>query len=404
MGQDVKVALVHDWLTGMRGGERCLEAFLRMYPDADIFTLLHLPGTTSDHIDSRVVRTSFLQRIPWIGRIYRLLLPFYPLAIRQFNFKGYDLIISLSHAAAKNITVPEGSVHVCYCFTPMRYIWDQAKNYFGKATAFLWPIFALLRRWDIRGSRQVTHFIAISEFVAARIRRYYGRSSDVIYPPVETGWIDPVRADTKGVAFLYAGALVPYKRPDQVVRLFNRLEEELWVVGSGPESERLKALAGPNIHFFGRVSDVELADFYKRCRALIFPGKEDFGMIPIECLAAGRPVIGVFAGAFKRSLNCVKHWALSSGESIDLTDKTGVFIAPGEQGEAVDRLEQAISYFIKNEAMFTSGVCTQWARRYSTRVFEESWEDFLKQHQLERFAGIQTGDGVDDAKAEAAAI
>ncbi|MDP1591074.1 MAG: glycosyltransferase, partial [Prosthecobacter sp.] len=298
----MKVALVHDWLTGMRGGERCLLAFLRLYPRADIFTLLHLPGRTSAGIDERVRGTSFLQRLPGIAKYYRLCLPLFPLAVRGFDFTGYDLVISLSHSAVKNIRVPAGCVHVSYCFTPMRYIRDQAWQYFGLATPFLWPVLALLRRWDRRGAQGPDAFVAISRFIAARIRHFYGRDSEVIYPPVDTSWIARAGSGSRGRAFLYAGALVPYKRPELIVRAFNELAEPLWVVGSGPLLSRLKRIAGPNIHFFGQVSDAELSRFSAECRALIFPVREDFGMVPIECLAAGRPVIGLYEGALRETL------------------------------------------------------------------------------------------------------
>ncbi|MFM1849081.1 MAG: hypothetical protein RL417_2555, partial [Pseudomonadota bacterium] len=162
----MKVAIIHDWLTGLRGGERCLQAFLEMYPEADIFTLVHVPGSTAPEIDARVKETSFLQKLPGVRRYYRALLPLFPRAIRSFDLSGYDLVVSLSHAAAKNVQVPQGTLHLCYCFTPMRYIWDQVGVYFGRFTPLLWPIIRALRSWDRRGSKGVDHFIAISDFVA----------------------------------------------------------------------------------------------------------------------------------------------------------------------------------------------------------------------------------------------
>ena len=173
----MRVALVHDWLTGMRGGERCLEAFLCIYPEADIFTLVHVPGKTSPQIDQRVKVTSFLNKVPRIEKLYKAFLPLYPLAIRSFDFTGYDLVISLSHAAAKNVYVPPGIPHVCYCFTPMRYVWDQASAYLrGVKYVCALPLISLLRRWDAQGAKRVSHFIGISTFISARIRRFYGRS------------------------------------------------------------------------------------------------------------------------------------------------------------------------------------------------------------------------------------
>jgi len=365
----MKVALVHDWLTGLRGGERCLEAFLQLYPDADIFTLIHVPGATTAAIDARVKHTSFLQRLPGIQRYYRLCLPLFPRAIRSFEFTGYDLVVSLSHAAAKNITVPAGTLHMCYCFTPMRYVWDQVAVYFGKLTPILWPIIRSLRAWDRRGSAGVDHFVAISDFVAARIRFFYKRSSDVVHPPVETGWIAPAAEGSRGEAFLYAGALVPYKRPDLVVRAFREIDAPLWIVGAGPEEARLRALAGPNVTFFGRVSDAELAEYLRRCRALVFPGTEDFGILPVECLAAGRPVIGLYDGALRETLTGLKPWENSR---VDGEAPTGVFI-PRSRGGEVGALVDTIRTFIAHEGEFTVRACVEQARRFGPDRFAALW-------------------------------
>ena len=262
-----RVALVHDWLTGMRGGERCLEAFLKLYPDADVLTLLHKPGSCSPMIEERVTQTSFLQRIPGISKYYRLFLPLYPMAIKSLDTRGYDFVISLSHAAAKNVKIHSDTVHVSYCFTPMRYAWDQVQSYFGKITPLLWPILMALRKWDKRRSTSVDHFVSISRFVSARIRCFYGRASTVIYPPVDTDWIPTTSAESPGEAFLYAGALVPYKRPDLAVRACTELGLPLWVAGTGSEEERLRKIAGPSVKFLGRVSDEELASLYEIGRA-----------------------------------------------------------------------------------------------------------------------------------------
>ncbi len=370
----MKVALVHDWILGMRGGERCLLNFIQMYPDADIYTLFHRPGTTSQEIDKRVKKVSFLGRLPWAHKFYRYLLPLFPAAINSFKLDGYDLVISLSHAAAKNVKVPRGVHHICFCFTPMRYIWDQAEEYFGRATRFLWPIINYLRDWDMRGSKGVSIFVGISKFVAARIRLFYGRSAEVIYPAVETSWIKPATARF-GSAFLYAGALVPYKRVDLVVEAFNQLGEELWIAGAGPEEERLRQIAAPNVKFFGRVSDSELAECYRNCRALIFPGTEDFGLIPIECMAAGRPVIGAYSGALRETHNGIRPWINSS---ILAKDSTGVFIERGREGD-VTALVEAVRCFLDREKEFSSEVCQKQAQRFSPESFTNNWNQLLVQ-------------------------
>ncbi|MBN8548477.1 MAG: glycosyltransferase [Deltaproteobacteria bacterium] len=373
----MKVALVHDWLTGMRGGERCLQAFLHLYPQADIFTLLHVPGSTSELIDSHVKETSFLQKIPGARKIYRLCLPLYPSAVRQFDFSGYDLVISLSHAAAKNIRVPLGVPHICYCFTPMRYVWDQAQFYFGALTPLLWPVIKAIRAWDRRGSDGVDDFVAISDFVAARIRCFYRRTAEVIYPPVDTSWIDPVESGRPGEAFLYAGALVPYKRVDRVVEAFNLMGERLWIVGRGPEEKRLRKMAGPNIEFFGHVPDRELSSFYRRSRALVFPGTEDFGLIPLECMAAGRPVIALHDGALRETLAGLKPW--TSNELLP-AQASGVFIqnkqGDGEKAQ-LDSLLTSVYYFIRHEQQFQVDSCVRQARAFSPQRFFEAWETFI---------------------------
>ena len=381
----MRCALVHDWLTGRRGGEHCLEAFLSLYPDADIFTLVHVPGATSERIDRNVKGVSFLRYFPKVEKYYRALLPLYPFAARSLDLSGYDLVISLSHAAAKNVSVPKGCVHVCYCFTPMRYIWDQIRFYLGGFTVPAWPLVSLLRKWDVRGSKGVTHFVSISKFVSARIRKFYGRKATVIYPPVDTAWVNNAQVPEaeKGKlellmqpAFLYAGALVPYKRPEVVVEAFKELGLPLWVVGDGPELEKLKRIASSNITFFGRASDGLLAAAYRRCRALIFPGIEDFGMVPVECMAAGRPVIAIHAGATKETV----RGSLSTSRVVD-PHSTGVFIPRKQYGSARGLIE-ALHYFIDHEHLFnaqagqTSEICKEQAARFSIERFTAGWVAF----------------------------
>lgn len=400
----VKVALVHDWLTGMRGGERCLQAFLALYPEADVFTLLHVPGSTSALIDRRVKQVSLINRLPGARRYYRLLLPLYPLAARGFRLEGYDLVVSLSHAAAKNICVPPGSLHLVYCFTPMRYIWDQVHVYFGRATPLAWPLVEALRRWDLSFSARPDRFVAISRFVAARIRCFYGRKASVVYPPVDTSWITPIEAGPgenappPGRAFLYAGALVPYKRADLVVEAFNRLKLPLWIVGSGPQEKKLKAVARSNITFFGAVSDASLAEFYRQCRALVFPGREDFGLIPVECMAAGRPVIGLYEGGSSESILGIRPWDRLSYSLLDGGQATGVFI-PRTGDRKLEALLDSISFFIEREESFTVAACVRQAARFSLRSFFESWNSLPETAALAREPGLSVQGGLNKAAA-----
>jgi glycosyltransferase involved in cell wall biosynthesis len=369
----------------MRGGERCLEAFLCIYPQADIFTLVHVPGKTSALIDSRVKVTSFLNKIPRIGKLYKAFLPLYPLAIRSFDFTGYDLVISLSHAAAKNVYVPAGVPHVCYCFTPMRYVWDQASAYLrGVKYQCALPLISLLRRWDARGAKRVSHFIGISTFISARIRRFYGRSSTVIAPPVRMS--DEVSFELTPEEreffdrhpepfFLCAGALVPYKKIDVAVKAFNQLGHPLWVVGGGPEQPALEAIAGPHVRILSRVSEAFLWECYRRCRALIFPGIEDFGIVPVECLSAGRPVIGIDAGGLRESVVGFRPW---QGSNLVPTEHTGIFVPKDKCGD-VTALMGAVRIFGDVGHRFDPATLKTRARQFSYANFFKAWTSFLEE-------------------------
>lgn len=293
-----RVALVHDWLTGMRGGERCLEVFCELFPGADLYTLLHVPGSVSPLIERRRIVTSFVQRLPAAATRYRHYLPLFPLAVERFDLRGYDLVVSLSHCVAKSVRVPPGALHVCYCFTPMRYVWDLYDDYFGRSRltrALMPPVARALRAWDRATSGRVHRYVAISRFIADRIRRCYGRDADVIHPPVEVDRL-PLGESRDGAFYLVVSALAPYKRVDLAVEAAGRLGRRLVVVGTGQEERRLRRLAGPTVDFLGWRSDEEIAGLYRRARALLFPGVEDFGIVPLEAMAAGCPVIAFGEG------------------------------------------------------------------------------------------------------------
>jgi glycosyltransferase involved in cell wall biosynthesis len=395
----MKVAILHDWLTGLRGGERCLEVFLALYPKADVFSLIHVPGSTSVQIDKQLAGTSWLQRLPGVHKYYRAMLPFFPSATRSLDLTGYDLVISISHAAVKNVRVPEGVPHLCYCLTPMRYVWDQARVYFGKLTPLLWPIIKALQAWDRAGSAGVTRFAAISSFVEARIRCFYGRKADVIYPPVDDYWSRLALPEGVGEAFLYAGALVPYKRADAVVKACTKAGLPLWVVGTGPEEERLRRLAGPSVKFLGKVSDAELRDYYRRARALVFPAKEDFGMIPIECMAAGRPVIALRSGAARETVRGVAPWVRPVGsKSLAALSLTGVFIRDVPQS-LEDEVLKSLEYFVAHEGDFRPEDARSWAEKFSVRRFMQEWLALpeLKKFQVAQAAQRGAGDQLEEA-------
>jgi glycosyltransferase involved in cell wall biosynthesis len=312
------VALVHDWLTGLRGGERVLEQLCQLYPQADIFTLVHLRGSAGPIIERHKITASFLNSLPFAHSHHRRYLPLFPRAVESLDLSGYQLVISTSHAVAKGCVPAEGATHIAYVHTPMRYVWDQFDAYFGPGRAGLATRIAahavapFLRRWDVRSSERAHGIIANSKFVAERIRRFWGREADaVIYPPVDTHRFVPAAEGPDEYA-LVVSALVPYKRVDLAVRAFSRAKRPLWIAGDGPEMGRLRALAGPSVRFLGAVPFEELPRIYARARLFVLPGEEDFGIAPVEAQAAGRPVL-----------------ALGSGGALEtvIEGQTGVFFA-----------------------------------------------------------------------------
>lgn len=297
-----RLALVHDWLTGMRGGEKCLEPLCDAFPEATLHTLLHKVGSTSPAIERMAIQTSALQKVPGIERHYRKLLPLMPWAARGWRVaKDAEVVLSLSHCVAKSIRLPRGVPHLCYCFTPMRYAWDGRDAYLDSWTdrpfrrALAARMLDRFREWDRKTAANVTQFIAISQTVAERIRRNYGRESVVIPPPVDVAYHTPT-GQPRGNAYLVASALVPYKRVDHAVIACTKARRELIVIGTGPERERLERLAGPTVKFLGWQPDEVLREHYRTCRALLFPGDEDFGIVPIEALGCEAPVIALNRG------------------------------------------------------------------------------------------------------------
>ncbi len=299
----LRVALVHDWLTGMRGGEKCLEVLCHAFPHATLYTLLHRRGSTSPTIESMTIRTSPLQSVPGVFRHYRHFLPLMPIAARAWRPRNVDLVVSLSHCVAKSVRVPRGVPHVCYCFTPMRYAWQGRDSYLESwvdrplRRALAGRLLDQLRAWDRITARQVTQFVAISQTIRERIATCYDRDSHVISPPVDTEYYTPAPdSQLRENFYLVVSALVPYKRIDQAVAACTRLGRTLIVIGAGPEQQRLKKLAGSTIQFLGWQPDEVIRDHYRRCRALLFPGEEDFGIVPVEALACGSPVLALGQG------------------------------------------------------------------------------------------------------------
>jgi glycosyltransferase involved in cell wall biosynthesis len=298
----MRVALIHDWLTGMRGGEKVLEVLCELYPDADIFTLFHHRGSVSPRIERHRITTSFVQHLPLADVHYRRYLPLFPLAIRQFQLSSYDLVISSSHCVAKSALSPKGTPHLCYCHSPMRYAWDQFDAYFGPdrvgpaMSRFVYrPVLDRLARWDAATADRVDRFVANSRHVAGRIHRYYNRDATIVYPPVDTDFFHPA-ATPPGSHFLIVSALVPYKRIDMAIAACARVGAPLRIVGDGPERDRLVRHAGATVTWVGRISDEQIRDEYRRAAAVLLPGEEDFGIVPVEAQACGRPVVALARG------------------------------------------------------------------------------------------------------------
>jgi len=293
----MRVAIIHDWLTGMRGGELVLEGILDVVPDAEIFTLFHFCGSVSERIESHTIHTSSLQ---WIaGRVsdYRRLLPFFPRAVRGWDLSPYDVIISSSHAVAKGVDA-RGKPHLCYCHTPMRYIWDRFDDYFprGASRALMRLLAPRLRRWDVRTSSEVTRFVANSNFVKERIQRFYGRDAGVVHPFVEDDFLQAPLLDERENEHVIVSALVPYKRVELAIEAFERIGKRLVVIGKGPLFERLAARRSPNVELLGFVSKARIIERLSRARSLILPGVEDFGITPLEAMALGTPVVAYGEG------------------------------------------------------------------------------------------------------------
>jgi glycosyltransferase involved in cell wall biosynthesis len=290
-----RVAVIHDWLTGMRGGEAVLDAILEVLPDADLYTLFHFPGSASPRIESRRIHTSFLQPIARRISDYRRLLPLFPRAIRSFDLRQYDVIVSSSHCVAKGVRAL-GKPHLCYCHTPMRYIWDRFDDYFPRSKPVQRAagkiVAARLRKWDVETAGEVTQFIANSRFVRSRIAAYYKRPAEVIQPFVDDEFLSAPLIDGRDDYHVIVSALVPYKKIDLAIASGRKLI----VIGSGPLLAHYKEAASPNVEFAGSVQRSRIIEMLSRARSLILPGVEDFGITPLEAMALGTPVVALGEG------------------------------------------------------------------------------------------------------------
>jgi len=360
----MKTAIVHDWLTGMRGGEKVLEVLCELYPAADLITLLYNKGSLSQVIENMNIQTSFIDKLPFKEKKYRNYLPLFPAAIESMNFDKYDLIISSSHCVAKGAKPNKKAIHICYCHTPMRYVWEMYDEYFGKDKAGIltrtaMSIFApYLRKWDVKTSNRVNFYIANSNFVSERIKNHYNRDADVIYPPVDTSLFQISEKDED--YFLIVSALVPYKMVHLAIDAFNTTGRKLLVVGTGPESEKLKSIAKRNIEFLGWRDNAELADLYAGCRALVFPGIEDFGIVPLEAMACGKPVIAFGKGGALETI-------INKG-----TNRTGVFF----YNQTTEDLVKSLISFDK--LLFNPQKIREHALEFDRSLFKRKISNYIK--------------------------
>jgi glycosyltransferase involved in cell wall biosynthesis len=352
----VRVALIHYWLVNWRGGEKVLRAIADLFPEADIFTHVADPAIISKRFPNRNVQTTFIAKLPFARRFYQRYLPLMPLALEQLDLRSYDLVISSEAGPAKGVLVSPHTTHVCYCHSPMRYAWDMYHEYHEQSGAItrmlMGPVLHYMRLWDQTSAQRVDRYIANSQFVAKRIEKYYRRSADVIYPPVA---VDSFDASKPAESFyLSVGQLVRYKRADLLIEAFNQSGLPLVIIGDGEMLPKLRRMAKPNIQLLGHQPFDVIRDHYARCRALVFPGVEDFGMVPVEAMASGKPVIGLSRGGVRESV-------------IDGT--TGVLFSE----QTPRAIIEAITRFESIEANFDRQVIRNRARQFSEQVFKDQF-------------------------------
>ena len=369
-----RVALVHHWFVSFAGGERVVDTIAGMFPDADVFTLFLDEKKLSPALQERKITASLLDRIPGARKVHRHCLPLYPLAVEMLDLSGYDLVITSDSGPMKGVITDLDATHICYCHSPMRYLWDGYSAYRRDMSSISKVVFELtshyVRNWDYLAAQRVDHFIANSGYVARRIHKYYRRRSTIIHPPIDTS--RSYLANSHDDYYLAVGRLVPYKRTDVLIGACQKLGRKLVIVGDGPEMERLKKSAGKNVEFVGEAADEQLRDIYARCRALLFAADEDFGMVPLEAQSYGRPVIAYGKGGSLETVvgadgSAVRQKA-SSGELV-----TGIFF----ERQSADSLANAILAFEASEDLFAPEDIQSHARRFDTSVFVERLNNYI---------------------------
>lgn len=378
----MRVAIVHDWLTGMRGGEKVLEILCEIFPESDIFTLIHIYGSVSKIIESKKIYTSFLQKIPFSKSRYRSFLPLFPLAIESFDMRNYDIVLSSSHCVAKGIVTSSSTIHICYCHTPMRYVWDYYYTYFGNdkkglISRFLIPAVAhYLRMWDVTSSNRVDYFVANSRNVAHRIKKYYKRPAKVIHPPVDCSFYTPPDIQREGDYYLIVSAFAPYKRIDIAVDAFEKLRLPLVIIGCGQEDDLIRNIAKKYVQCVGWQSDESLKKYYRNCKALVFPGEEDFGIVPLEAQACGKPVIA-FAkgGALETVLGVYPYSVFAEGMIRKQSEApTGVFFTD----QTTESLIEAVRFFEEHKDVFDPLSIRKHAENFDRLIFKEKVKQYME--------------------------
>jgi glycosyltransferase involved in cell wall biosynthesis len=372
--QDLRVAIVHHWFISRAGGERVIDTIASIFPTADLFTLFLDQQKLPPALRKHKITTSFLDRIPGARRAHRHLLPFYPLAVEMLDLSGYDLVITSDSGPMKGVVTDPSSTHICYCHSPMRYLWDGHSAYLRSMPPLTQTMFGLashyVRNWDYSAAQRVDHFIANSNYVAGRIRKYYRRDSTVIHPPINTA--QSFLADKHEDYYLAVGRLVPYKCTDLLIDACRKLGRKLVVVGDGPEMKRLTKKSAKNVEFLGEVDESQLRGVYAKCRALLFAADEDFGMVPLEAQSYGRPVIAFGKGG---SLETVVGTYSPSREQKNGQEPaiTGVFFPE----QTADSLAKAILSFESSEELFRPQRIQLHARKFDTAVFLDRMRNYI---------------------------
>lgn len=365
----LRIAIVHYWFIARCGGERVVEALAEIFPQADIFSLVVDYSTLAPILRDRKLQTSFLQRVPGAKKFHRHFLFLHPLALEQFDLSNYDLVISSESGPAKGVITSSKTCHICYCHSPMRYIWDMYPEYRRGMKFPVGPVFSLtahyLRMWDHASASRVDYFLANSHFIASRIRKYYGRESTVIHPPVNVsaGKI----SGEKGEYYIAIGRLVEYKRFDLAIAACTQLGRRLKIIGAGPCEGVLRRMAGPSVEFLGPVSDTELRRNLAGCRALLFPGEEDFGIVPIEAQSFGKPVVAYGSGGVLETVRGILP------NEAELENPTGVFFTE----QSLSGLTQAMLEFESMEHEFRPEIIREHSLQFDSEIFRRRISEFI---------------------------